>query len=142
MGVKMGVDIEYLKSRIKEIQDLIKEINRLTSKNFNKMSMDEKYSLRYQIIVLVEALGSLCLHIVIEDLGKEPESAQECFKFLEEAHLISNSDNLIKIARLRNLITHKYWTIDDAKIYNAIKDNFKEVNELLMKIGERYEILP
>jgi len=104
------------------------------------MNSDEKYSLRYQIIVLAEALGSMCLHVVINELGKEPESYLECFKILEEKGLITSSENLIKISRLRNLITHRYWSIENGKIYNSIKNNFKEVEELLIKMEEQYGI--
>lgn len=135
----MGVDCEYLKSRIIEVRELMGEIRRLVSKRYAELSNDEKYSLRYQLIVLVEALGSMCLHIAIEDLGKEPESYSECFMLLESRGIIDNSEEVIKIARLRNLLVHRYWRVDDALIYRSIKNDFKEIELLLKKIGERYE---
>lgn len=136
----MGVDTEYLKSRIEEVRELIGEAKRLVSKQYKELSMDEKYSLRYQIIALVESLGSMCLHIATEDLAKEPGSYSECFKLLENEGLAVYSEEVIKIIRLRNIIVHRYWTVDDAKIYSSIKEDFKEIEELLIKIGERYGI--
>jgi len=38
--------------------------------------MEEKYAIRYHIIVLAEALGGLCIHIATEDLKQEPQSYQ------------------------------------------------------------------
>lgn len=52
------------------------------------MALDEKYSMRYQVVVLAEALGSICLHIAIEDFGYEPKSYAECFKLLKDNGLV------------------------------------------------------
>jgi uncharacterized protein YutE (UPF0331/DUF86 family) len=134
----MGVDIEYLKSRIKEVQESINEARRIVFKQYIELNVDEKYSLRYQLIVLVEALGSICLHIAIEDLGKEPESYSECFKLLENRSIFIRAEEIIKLVRLRNLLVHRYWDIDDAKIYNSIKGNFKAIEQLIERIRERY----
>ena len=46
------VEKDYLRSRIKEIEEGIKEINRIFSKPFENLSLDEKYSVRYQIIII------------------------------------------------------------------------------------------
>ena len=135
----MSLDIDYLKNRLKEIRKIINEIGKMVSKPFNHLSIDERYAIRYQIIVLAEALGSMCLHITIEDFGYEPSSYAECFKFLGDKSLV-DSEELIKIARLRNLLVHRYWNIDDLKIYESIKNNFKCVEELLKAIEEKYGV--
>ncbi|MEA2055152.1 MAG: DUF86 domain-containing protein [Candidatus Thermoplasmatota archaeon] len=135
----MSLDINYLKNRSKEIHEVINEIKRIVSKPFDDLSIDERYAIRYQIVVLAEALGSICLHIAIEDFSYEPSSYAECFKFLEDKGLI-NSEELIKIARLRNLVVHRYWNIDDLKIYESIKKDFKCVEELLKIIGKKYGV--
>ena len=80
MGLFMPVDRDLVKLRINDVYESISEPNRLTSKRFNEMSIDEKYSMRYNVIVLVEALASLCLHIALEHYGLRPESYTECFR--------------------------------------------------------------
>lgn len=135
----MGVDIDYLKNRIKDIREIIEEIRKMVDKPFNQLSTNEKYAIRYQIVVLAEALGSICLHISIEDFGYEPNSYSECFKFLENKNF-GESEELIKICRLRNLLVHRYWNIDDFKIYESIKKDFKCIEKLVEVIGEKYGI--
>ena len=56
----MVVDVDHLKSRVREIRELI-------SKSYAGMNLYKKYSMRHLIIVLAEALGSPCVHIAIED---------------------------------------------------------------------------
>jgi uncharacterized protein YutE (UPF0331/DUF86 family) len=59
----MPVDRDVIESRIRDVMEVINELKRITSKSFNEMSIDEIYSMRYNIIVLVEALASICIHI-------------------------------------------------------------------------------
>lgn len=50
--VRMPVNTQHLKQRISEILEAKSELVRLTSKPFSKLSLEEKYAIRYQIIVL------------------------------------------------------------------------------------------
>ena len=134
------MDIDYLKGRMGEIRKTIGELSRLTSKPYTEMGLDEKYSMRYQLVVLVEALGDIGMHVAIEDLGSEPRSYAECFKLLEAGGLIGPAEDLVRMVRLRNLLVHRYWIIDDARVYKIIKDNFKRVLELVEKVEEKYGI--
>jgi uncharacterized protein YutE (UPF0331/DUF86 family) len=67
----MPVDVNYLKQRITEVLDAKAELKRLTLKRYAELSLDEKYAVRYHVIVLAEALGSMCLHIA-KTLSKSP----------------------------------------------------------------------
>jgi len=62
----MPVNVDHLKQRISEILETRDELKRLTLKPYTELSMNEKYAIRYHIIVLAEALGSLCLQIAAE----------------------------------------------------------------------------
>ena len=138
--VRMPININHLKQRINEILESKAELNRLTSKPYNKLSMEEKYAIRYHIIVLAEALGSICLQIATEDLKRTPQSYPECFKIMEEKGICDCAKDLTAIMRLRNLLTHRYWTIDDAQIYDSIKNNFKTIDKFLRSVKEKYAI--
>lgn len=78
----MGVDRAYLKARVREARDAMRNLIRLSSKPFESLSLDEIYSMRYQIIVLAEAIGSICIHIALEDLNYEPSSLSDCVSYL------------------------------------------------------------
>ena len=141
MLVSMPVDISQLKQRIQEVLEAKTELKRLTQKSYAELSQDAKYAIRYHIIVLAEAISSICLHIALEDLKQEPASYTECFKILDEACICDNSaKDLTAIIRLRNLLTHRYSTINDQQVYNSIKDDFKGVDKYLRSIQEKYAI--
>ena len=102
---------------------------------------NDKYAIRYQIIVLAEALGSVCLHIAKKDLGQEPLSYVDCFRLMDEENICSNcAKDLSPIIRLRNLVTHRYWVIDDKRVYDSIKGDFRGVDKFLESVEDKYGI--
>ena len=137
----MPVDVSQIKQRITEVLDAKAELKRLTMKPYAELNMEEKYAIRYHVIVLAEALGSVCLHVAKEDLQQEPLSYSECFRLLDEEDISDNcAKELTALVRLRNLLTHRYWIIDDNQVYNSIKNDFKSVNKFLESVQDKYAI--
>lgn len=121
----MPVNVDHLKQRINEILESKGELNRLTTKPYTQLSREEKYAMRYHIIVLAESLGSICVQIATEEFKRTPQSYSECFKLMEEKGMCDCAKDLTAIMRLRNLLTHRYWTIDDNQIYDSTKTTSK-----------------
>ncbi len=137
----MPVDLSQLKQRIIEVLDAKAELKRLTLKPYAELSLDEKYAVRYHVIVLAEAVSGVCLHIAKEDLGQEPLSYSECFRLLDEEGVCGNcAKDLSAIVRLRNLLTHRYWIINDLQIYESIKNDFRGVDKFLESVQEKYAV--
>ena len=137
----MPVDVSQLKQRITEVFDTKAELKRLTSKPYAELSKEAKYAIRYQVIVLAEALGGVCLHIAKEDLKREPVSYSECFMLLDEKGICGNcARDLAAMVRLRNLLTHRYWTIDDRLVYDSIKNDFNGVDKFVESVQEKYAV--
>jgi uncharacterized protein YutE (UPF0331/DUF86 family) len=136
----MPISVEQIKQRITEILETIDELKRLTSKSYAELSLNEKYAIRYHIIVLAEALGSLCFQMATEELNRAPESYSQCFKMLEEEGICDCARDLTALVRLRNLLVHRYWVIDDSQVCDAIKSNFKAVEKFLERVKDRYAI--
>ena len=134
----MPVDSDIVRYRVSDVRLVMSELSRLTSKPFEDLSIDERYSIRYNIIVLVEALVSLCTHIAINDYGVTPRSYREAVVFVSERLGVKCVSDLEALVALRNLLVHRYWVIDDRKIYENIKGDFNCVEELLRKIVEKY----
>ncbi len=59
---------------------------------------------------------------------------------LEEEGVCDCAKDLTALVRLRNLLVHRYWVINDDQIYNAIKSNFRAVEGFLKSVKERYAI--
>ncbi len=113
---------------VNEIRDLLDLAKRLVSMDIERFLADyrNRYTLRHLIIEIVEACTNLGLVILRERLGiKEVYGYRDVFKKLSENGVISNSvrvgmENLIG---LRNIIIHRYWEVDDQKIYMDARSN-------------------
>jgi uncharacterized protein YutE (UPF0331/DUF86 family) len=137
----MPVDVNQLKQRIIEVLNAKAELKRLISKSYEELSPDAKNAIRYYIIVLAEALGGICYHIAKDDLEQEPLSYSQCFSILDEENICEHcAKDLSAIVRLRNLLIHRYWTIDDKRVYNSIKDDFRGVDKFLESVQKKYAI--
>ena len=134
----MGVDRAYLRARIREARDAMRNLIRLTSKPFESLSPDERYSMRYHVIVLAEAVGSICVHIALEDLNYEPTSFSDCVSYLSQAGLLDCAEDIISMFKLRNLLVHRYWVIDDRRVISSVREDFKCVEDFFRRVEERY----
>ena len=133
----MPIEWDVIRSRVSDIKASTQELYRLTSKRYNELSTDEKYSMRYNIIVLVKALVALCSHIAIEELDKIPRSYRESVRTVAEYLNIPCIDDLEALVGLRNLLIHRYQVILDEKVYSFIKEDFKCLHKLVDEVMER-----
>ncbi len=127
----MPIDKEVVENRLREVLEAINELKRLASKPYTSLSVDEKYSMRYNIIVLVEALVALSIHIARNMYNYKPRSYVDAIRYVGEKIRFSHLDDLVALIRLRNILIHRYWNVDDRKIYDFIKQDFKYVEEFL-----------
>jgi len=125
---------EVVRRRVLDIENAMAELRRLTSKEFREMSLDEVYSMRYNVIVLAEALTALAAHVLVERFGYRPRTYVEAVEQLAKRLGVACVDKL-KV-RLRNLLVHAYWTIDDERVHRSIRDDFTCVRELLEKLHD------
>ena len=60
----------------------------------------------------------------------------ECFEVLGENNLLDKElcQNLVKMARFRNLLIHKYWNIDEKKVYYFAKNNLSDFEKFIEAI--------
>ena len=81
---------------------------------------------------------SLCYHISAKKLKKVPKEYAECFEILSEQKIISNElgNELIKMARFRNMLVHVYWKIDYQIIFDIIQNKLDNLREFSKNIAE------
>ncbi len=134
----MPIDRDVVSSRIAEIRECIRELLKLASKPYEELSIYERYSMRYLIIVLVEALVSLCIHVAKEVFEYVPKSYVDCVKYVGEKLGVKCLNDLIALVKLRNLIVHRYWVVDDREIRDSIVQDFKCVNDFIRVIEREF----
>ena len=102
-------------------------------------SVEARYALRYALILLVEALADALAMILEADYNMAPESYREVMLLAGEAGVIPYSDAavLAGLASLRNMLVHRYWRVDDARLYRETRKGLK-VAERVVEALKRY----
>jgi len=132
----LEVNKDLIEARIREINSAVQMLRELVDREFGELSIYEKFSIRYLVIQLVEAASSICLHILLNVFGERAEGFPECFVRLSSRGVISRdlAGRLSAAARLRNLLVHRYWTIDDEKVYKTVKKDLTDFEKFVFDI--------
>jgi len=128
-----SIDRDYVRKLLSDIEEAISVILEDCSKPFVALSRAEKSEIRYYIVVLVEAVIALAYHIARYLYGIEPRTPIQTLRLLADRGLIYHDEleDMVKLVRLRNLIVHRYWTVDDKIIYENAKKNFKHIRNFV-----------
>lgn len=134
------INTEKIKTLGKDLLDTVSEIKSITTIEEEVFIKERKniYSLRYLLISAVEAMATICNHILTRVTGQVPKGYPDCFEKLSEAKIITKElgDKLKKVASLRNILIHKYWEIDDRKVLKSAKENIRDLEEFSRQINE------
>ena len=123
-----------------KIDEIVEKLHQYTGKPFSELTETELYAIRYLVICLVEEIISICVHIIAEEWEERPATYTQCLKVLREKGGIECVEDLIPMVRLRNLLIHRYWEIDDRCVYQSIQQNFECVRAFTTWVRTRYEI--
>ncbi|MEM4455096.1 MAG: HepT-like ribonuclease domain-containing protein [Thermofilaceae archaeon] len=96
--------------------------------------------MRYCIVVVVEALADLSVTILEKDFNDAAESYREAFFKLASRKVVSldTCNSMAKLASLRKQVVHRYWAVDDLRIYREAKEGGVEAVERFIKEVEEY----
>jgi len=130
------MDRDYVRKLLSDIEEAISIILEDCSKPFAALSRAEKSEIRYYIVVLVEAVIALAYHIARYLYGIEPRTPIHTLRLLADRGLIYHDEleDMVKLVRLRNLIVHRYWIVEDKIIYENVKKNFKHVRSFVERV--------
>jgi len=134
------INLEKIKTLEKDLLNTISEIKSIITIGEEVFVKEPKeiYALRYLLIEAVEAMANICNHFLTRMAGQVPKGYPDCFEKLSEAGIITKElgEKLKKLASLRNILIHKYWEIDDRKIFRSAKENIGDFEQFLRQINE------
>jgi len=120
------MDKELIQRLLSEAHNNVDMVEKIVNMNIEDFLSDFRniLSLRHLIVQLAEILCDICLHIAIRDFGQKPETYTDCIDILKLKRVISEDTAraMKNLVRLRNRIVHRYWTIDDSRLYNETKN--------------------
>ncbi len=128
--------------RFEEIEEALRELEKLTS--MDERSFLASRTARYSIVQIVEASADLGI-LILQIEGDSARSYREIFKKLALRGIISvgTSEVIARPASFRNMVIHRYWEVDDLRIYRearsggleAIRSFAREVKVYLSEKG-------
>ncbi len=134
-----GDDKVFIRRVLKDIETAYKVlVSEVESKD---LDIRDFFTIRYCIIVIVESIATIASRIAGR-MGYVIEGYVESIKFLVKQGIIDSDlgDRLTRLARLRNLLVHRYWEIDDRRIVEEARSNgleaIKRVLDVFSKLIE------
>jgi len=128
--------LDELKLLVNDLQDIV----RISVGEFLG-DMRNKYAVRHLIVEIIEVASNIGLVILRDDFGvREVMGYSDIFRRLRERSVLGDTTGIgmEKLARLRNMIIHRYWEIDDARIYNEVKsEGIRIIKNFIMEV-EKY----
>ncbi len=142
VGAVTRVDKEVVKKLISEAEEALDEIRKILAIELSSFvgNRSLRFSLRYCVIMVVEALADLAVAILEKDFGVAVESYRDAFLRLAEKGVISaeTAQSMTRLVGLRNILVHRYWSVDDMRIYNDAKRSGVKAVEKFMEEALSY----
>lgn len=137
----MSLNKELIQKRCQEIAESLERLEGIkkVEKDIFLKDQDLLDIACYRLLIATEASLNLCYHICAKKLKKVPSEYAECFEILGSHQIISKElmEELIKMARFRNMLVHVYWKIDYEIIFDIIQnklDNLSKFSEEIVKL--------
>jgi uncharacterized protein YutE (UPF0331/DUF86 family) len=131
--------LDRIRELAAEIRRVIRELRALGGVSQAEFLGDAKAvnSAKYLLLVACEASIDICNHVAARRGARAPEDYSDCFEVLRELKVLDDdlAKRLARMARFRNLLVHLYWKVDDARIYQAIRDDLGDYEAYLAAIG-------
>jgi len=136
------VDRDRIARLLEEIKRSLRVIETVISQSMDEFLADvrNRYTLRLSVVEIVEAAASIGLHILREQFGEDAEGYVSVFRALIERGVLPSDvgEGMIRLVRLRNLIVHRYWEVNDVRLYKEIKDEGVKLVKRFIEEVERY----
>ena len=130
---------ELVKARAQEIRENVERVRRYTSVSDQEFWADERnlYSVMHLLLMSIEATGALCSHILARLARRAPAGYAECFEGLRDLEVVDAelAAALVRMARFRNLLVHRYWEADPERVLTYSRENLGDFEAFLTAVG-------
>jgi uncharacterized protein YutE (UPF0331/DUF86 family) len=132
------VNPEKLKARAADIRESVAKIQAYSALPDSDFWADERnlYAIKYLLLQAMEALGSICVHVLAKRFQVAVSNYATCFEELEKKGVLSSdlSKKLRKMIRFRNILVHRYWEVDDQRVLEYARHDIQDIMEMLRAV--------
>lgn len=130
---------QLVRNRAREIRDSLEKIQRYTALTDAEFFADERnlYTVMHLLLIAIEAVAALCNHILAKKAGEAPSSYAECFAGMRDLKLLDDAlaARLVRMARFRNLLVHRYWEIDPTQVLRFAREDLGDFTAYLQVVA-------
>lgn len=134
----MDINVEMLKARASDVEQAVRKIREYTALPESVFWDDERnmFAVKYLLLQAMEAVGSICVHVLARRFQIPATSYAACFEQLAKENVLPPelSGKLRKMIRFRNLLTHRYWEIDDRRVAEYARQDVQDLTEMLKAV--------
>ncbi|MGQ9626280.1 MAG: type VII toxin-antitoxin system HepT family RNase toxin [Anaerolineae bacterium] len=129
------VDVERVKERAREVRESLEKIHRYAALPDDEFFADERnlYTVMHLLLISIEAVAGLCSHVLAKTARKAPASYADCFEGLRETGILDDdlAGRLVRMSRFRNLLVHRYWEVEPARVLRYARENLGDFEDFL-----------
>ncbi|MHA1579691.1 MAG: type VII toxin-antitoxin system HepT family RNase toxin [Candidatus Freyarchaeota archaeon] len=126
-------DPELVKARLSRLQEYLKILRRISKYTLEEFkSNPERYGSAERFLQLaIECCVDIGSHIIASEGFRSPEDYADIFRVLGEHKIFPEEfvDQLVRMARFRNLLVHAYTKIDLDKVYTILTSNLEDLEK-------------
>ena len=103
-------------------------------------SYKDYQALKFSLFEMIEACIDIANHIISSERLRRAESYADMFKVLGESKVIPKdlAERLSLMARFRNLLIHRYGTLDSNRIVEIVRDHLTDIEMFMEEIRKSY----
>ena len=135
----MPINAERLQMYLNQIRIETQDIEAILELPNQEILADSHYlkSLKYSIIIIAEAMGSILQHILAKKYNIPVSGFSEAINKALNKSLISTPllERLLPFMRFRNLLVHQYWKIDEQDFIEKLRTGQRDFTGFIQEIA-------
>lgn len=137
-----GDRMQYILSEYLQGMKMLEELAALEEEKF-LADPHKVASAKYHLVICIEAAIDLCNHIIAKNRLRVPEDYADTFRIMGENGFFSQDfvPNLTAMAGFRNRLVHRYWDVDNKKVYCILQENLSDLHRLIDELKVRIPVM-
>ena len=132
---------EKINNKIEIIERNLKFLERYNGLSFEDFQSDymKIQAAKFSLLEIIESCIDISNHIIVYNSFRKVEHYSDMFKVLAENNILTKSlsEDLINMARFRNILVYRYGEIDDKRVLEIIQNNLTDIRNFEKEILER-----
>lgn len=135
----MPPDRHYVESLLAEIENTLRFLGELAQTPRDEFIADlrSRYSAAFALLTAIEGASNVAAHLIATESLETPRGMPDSFEVLHRAGILRSREfatRMSAMARFRNLLVHRYWTIDYARVHDVLTGSLGDFGDFAAEV--------